>query len=65
MEFSGGRLDVVDPEVRAYVASLVTAVSDLCGCIQPMLTRNSSEEVVQTKMAGIYSETTLLHVCEI
>lgn len=27
MEFSGGKRDVVDPEVRAYVNSLVTAVS--------------------------------------
>lgn len=27
MEFAGGKRDVVDPEVRAYVNSLVTAVS--------------------------------------
>jgi hypothetical protein len=29
MEFAGGKRDVVDPEVRAYVNSLVTAVSYL------------------------------------
>jgi hypothetical protein len=27
MEFDGGKKDVVDPEVRAYVSSLVSAVS--------------------------------------
>jgi hypothetical protein len=27
MELADGRKDVVDPEVRAYVSSLVTAVS--------------------------------------
>ena len=59
MEFSGGRLDVVDPEVRAYVASLVTAVSAcpyVNNCI--MLMCDSLEEVVQMKMVDMYSETT-------
>lgn len=31
MELADGRKDVVDPEVRAYVSSLVTAVSK-AGC---------------------------------
>lgn len=59
MEFSGGRLDVVDPEVRAYVASLVTAVST-CRTADNyiMLMRDSLEEVVRTKTADIYLETT-------
>jgi hypothetical protein len=29
MEFMNGKKDVVDPEVRAYVSSLVTAVSSV------------------------------------
>lgn len=30
MELPDGTREVVDPEVRAYVSSLVTAVSDFC-----------------------------------
>lgn len=62
MEFSGGRLDVVDPEVRAYVSSLVTAVSK--ECLQSFgrpLTRNSLEAVVQMKMGDMCWVTTRLH----
>lgn len=38
MEFANGVKDVVDPEVRAYVSSLVTAVSKVMSCEQHCLT---------------------------
>jgi hypothetical protein len=36
MELADGKRDVVDPEVRAYVSSLVTAVST----IEPLMALN-------------------------
>ena len=33
MELADGKRDVVDPEVRAYVSSLVTAVSTISGVV--------------------------------
>jgi hypothetical protein len=36
MELADGRKDVVDPEVRAYVSSLVTAVSYANDAFQPL-----------------------------
>ena len=59
MEFGDGKRDVVDPEVRAYVSSLVTAVSTFHAPSFAILTRSSWEEVVQTKMADMFLETTL------
>lgn len=56
MELGDGRRDVVDPEVRAYVSSLVTAVSISGLRLFAMLTRSSLEEVVPTKMADTFLE---------
>ena len=37
MELADGKRDVVDPEVRAYVSSLVTAVSSIhCSSLGPL-----------------------------
>ena len=67
MEFAGGKTDVVDPEVRAYVASLVTAVSDQLRGAQDAsnVDKTSWEEAVQTKMDDTYWETTHWHVSAI
>jgi hypothetical protein len=65
MEFANGKKDVVDPEVRAYVSSLVTAVSIQIIVNYRSLTRSSLEEVVLTKKDDTYLETMPLHVCEI
>lgn len=55
MEFAGGKRDVVDPEVRAYVASLVTAVSILfLGRGGSLLMPYSLEEVVPMKTDDTY-----------
>lgn len=59
MEFGDGKRDVVDPEVRAYVSSLVTAVSTFNAHSFPILTRSSLEEVVRMKMVDMYLETML------
>lgn len=63
MELADGTKDVVDPEVRAYVSSLVTAVSismnDRNYCTNWIC---SLEEAAQTKMVDIFLETTLLPV---
>jgi hypothetical protein len=62
MELADGKRDVVDPEVRAYVSSLVTAVSSMhCSSFGP-LTRSSLEEVVPMKMADTCLVTMLWHV---
>ncbi len=65
MDLGDGKRDVVDPEVRAYVSSLVTAVSTINTPLFAFLTRFSLEEVVQTKMAVTSLETMLWHVCAI
>lgn len=57
MEFAGGKRDVVDPEVRAYVASLVTAVGAITNILRRKLMRASWEEVVPTRMEDISWET--------
>jgi hypothetical protein len=62
MELGDGRRDVVDPEVRAYVSSLVTAVRISNPVLFAFLTRFSLEEVVQTKMADMSLEMMLWHV---
>jgi hypothetical protein len=63
MELADGKRDVVDPEVRAYVSSLVTAVSlILPPIILSYLTRPSWEEAVRTKMADMSLEMMLWHV---
>lgn len=56
MEFDGGKKDVVDPEVRAYVSSLVSAVScSNSDVISSDLTRGDSlVEMAQTRMAGMF-----------
>jgi hypothetical protein len=60
MEFAGGKRDVVDPEVRAYVASLVTAVGEIVNILlRRKLIRASWEEAVQTRMEDTYWEMTL------
>jgi hypothetical protein len=63
MELADGKRDVVDPEVRAYVSSLVTAVSTIdCSFRDDFLTRSSLEAAVPTKMADMCLETMLWHV---
>ena len=64
MDLENGQRDVVDPEVRAYVSSLVTAVSQLYKPEVHLLTRSSLEEAVQTRMDDIYLVTMHWHVCE-
>jgi hypothetical protein len=58
MELADGKRDIVDPEVRAYVSSLVTAVStiNIRSFTLEILTRLSSVEVVRTKMDDTYLE---------
>jgi hypothetical protein len=58
MELTDGKRDIVDPEVRAYVSSLVTAVStiNIRSFTLEILTRLSSVEVVRTKMDDTYLE---------
>jgi hypothetical protein len=62
MELADGKRDVVDPEVRAYVSSLVTAVSTIDCSLLEFLTRPSLEEVVPTKMVDMSLEMMLWHV---
>lgn len=62
MELADGKRDVVDPEVRAYVSSLVTAVSALLAVWNAVLTRSSWEGVVPMKMDDTSSETMRLPV---
>jgi hypothetical protein len=62
MDLADGKRDVVDPEVRAYVSSLVTAVSHVSFSSYPVLTLSSWEEVVPTKTDDTYLETMLWHV---
>jgi len=63
MELGDGRRDVVDPEVRAYVSSLVTAVSILKITLEESpLTRSSLEEVARTKMVDMSLEMMPWHV---
>lgn len=62
MDLADGKRDVVDPEVRAYVSSLVTAVSHLRFSVYMILTLSSLEEVVQTKMDDTCLEMMLWHV---
>jgi hypothetical protein len=53
MDLADGKRDVVDPEVRAYVSSLVTAVSYLDMLLQnKMLSLSSWEVVVLMRMDG-------------
>jgi len=65
MELADGKIDVVDPEVRAYVSSLVTAVSSgpnhLCR-IGTDAFNLSLEEVVPMKMEDTCLETMPWHV---
>jgi hypothetical protein len=53
MELADGKRDVVDPEVRAYVSSLVTAVS-IVRIVhwRNLLTRRSLVEMVRRKMVA-------------
>jgi hypothetical protein len=62
MDLGDGRREVVDPEVRAYVSSLVTAVGISNSTPFALLTRLSLEEVVLTKMADTSLEMMLWHV---
>jgi hypothetical protein len=59
MELADGSRDVVDPEVRAYVSSLVTAVS--FAALYMFAAANLPQSlvvVVLMKMVDTYSETT-------
>lgn len=59
MDLGNGHTDVVDPEVRAYIYSLVTAVSPpIPTQLGSMLTRPSLEEMAPTRMADTCWETT-------
>lgn len=65
MEIDDGSRGVVDPEVRAYVYSLVSAVSLRSGCERLISCTNrhhSLEEPARTKMAITYWEMTHLLV---
>lgn len=62
MDLADGKRDVVDPEVRAYVSSLVTAVGHLQFSVNAVLTLSSLEGVVQTKMDDTYLEMMHWHV---
>ena len=69
MELADGSTDIVHPEVRAHITSLVSAVSlplksNVCNV--NFLTLNCSLEVsVPTTMAATNSETTLSRFCVI
>lgn len=65
MELADGKRDVVDPEARAYVSSLVTAVSITSVALESCANESSLEEAAPMKTDDTYSETTLLHVCAI
>jgi len=66
MELADGRKAVVDPEVRAYVSSLVTAVSNQYSVLLRAFNKTSSlEEVVPMKTDDTCSEMMRLRVFEI
>ncbi len=66
MELADGTKDVVDPEVRAYVSSLVTAVSLFILLIELNTDALLSlEEAGLTRMDDMYLEMMHWHVCEI
>ena len=57
MELGDGKRDIVDPEVRAYVSSLVTAVrTPRINLTGPQLTRTSLEEAARTKTDDTFLE---------